>query len=178
MKSKDITGVEHGFWKVLKQNGKCKDGQAAWLCRCVCGFEKNFPGSEIRAGRAGQSCGCKKAKSVKQNEIYSVWLNMNDRCNNPNGAAYKNYGGRGISVCQEWKSFHQFSKDMGERPKGTTLERKENDGMYCKGNCVWATRAEQSRNNRRNIVIEWRGETHVLADWAIILGFKYRVLRG
>lgn len=73
---------------------------------------------------------------------------MRWRCTNPNSPHYPNYGGRGITVCPEWSSFERFIADMGRRPPGMTLERKENDGPYTPGNCIWATPTQQARNKR------------------------------
>jgi len=76
---------------------------------------------------------------------------MRARCNNPKNAAYKNYGGRGISVCKRWDSFQAFLEDMGERPENLTLERKDNDGNYEPENCCWDTRSNQNKNQRRRL---------------------------
>jgi hypothetical protein len=87
-------------------------------------------------------------KSRVRHPVYSVWLNMRNRCNNPNEVAYKNYGGRGIKVCDRWSDFANFLADMGERPEGHSIERINNDGNYEPSNCKWATRSEQSMNKR------------------------------
>lgn len=81
---------------------------------------------------------------------YSVWVNMRQRCNNPNHPFYEDYGGRGIRVCEEWnKSFELFYRHMGPRPKGFTIERKNNNGNYERSNCCWATPTENNRNKRK-----------------------------
>lgn len=76
---------------------------------------------------------------------------MRARCNNPNHSGYPNYGGRGITVCERWDDFWLFVKDMGERPEGYTIERKNNDEGYCPDNCVWASRIDQNSNTRERI---------------------------
>lgn len=79
---------------------------------------------------------------------HTVWANMRQRCNDPNTPRYKDYGGRGIKVCKEWDDYLTFLKDMGECPHNKTLDRKDNNGNYCKDNCQWATRSEQTLNQR------------------------------
>lgn len=104
-------------------------------------------------------------------ELYSTWRDMLNRCSLPTKKTYKDYGGRGIKVCSQWQeSFHQFRSDMGPRPKSLTLERKDNNGDYTPENCIWATRKEQSRNQRttRKVLIE--GKEYKAADLADING--------
>jgi hypothetical protein len=89
------------------------------------------------------------------------------RCTNPNGRQWDHYGGRGIQVCAEWRqSFGAFYADMGPRPKGTSLDRIDNDGNYEPGNCRWATRRQQQRNKRVNRTIAHAGEALTLVEWA------------
>lgn len=85
---------------------------------------------------------------LKKHPLYVTWESMRKRCNNPNYPAYKNYGGRGIKVCERWDNFANFLEDMGERPEGMTLDRKHNDKNYEKSNCRWATQLEQVANRR------------------------------
>ena len=95
-----------------------------------------------RVGRANRTHGKRHTK------LFGVWWQMIQRCRNPKHKAYRNYGGRGIAVCDRWKSFENFALDMGEAPHGLSLERKDNDGHYDPSNCVWATASQQSRNTR------------------------------
>lgn len=110
---------------------------------------------------------------------HQTWRSMKDRCYNSNCAVYKYYGGRGIRVCACWrKSFLNFLEDMGPRPKGMTLERKNNDGHYEPSNCKWATRREQQRNSRQNHVLVFNGKKQCLATWAEEIGLSRQALRS
>lgn len=98
--------------------------------------------------------------------VYMVWSAMKARCLNKKNKEYGNYGGRGIKVCKRWLDFTNFISDIGEPPPKTTLERIDNNKGYSPGNCKWATHADQSRNQRRNKMITWDGETKCVTDWA------------
>jgi LexA DNA binding domain-containing protein len=97
----------------------------------------------------------------------STWESMKDRCHTPSNPTYKNYGGRGIKICERWLVYENFLADMGERPEGTTIDRINNDGNYEPGNCRWATANVQSRNRRTNNWITAWGETKCITDWSI-----------
>jgi hypothetical protein len=101
---------------------------------------------------------------------------MIQRCTNQNCSGYEYYGGRGITVCEEWKEFANFLADMGERPKGTSIDRINVDLGYFKGNCRWATDQVQANNTSRNSKIAHKGETKTIAEWAKEKGIKYDVL--
>lgn len=102
---------------------------------------------------------------------------MRTRCNNPNYPAYKNYGGRGIRVCERWNSFASFLADMGPRPAGTCIERINNNGNYEPGNCRWATRREQSLNTRQNNIVHVNGQGKPLSEWAHMNGMDEGTFR-
>lgn len=112
-----------------------------------------------------------------QSPTYRAWHGMRSRCELPTSRAWRNYGGRGIKVCPQWRDFAAFLADMGERPPATTLDRIDNDGDYEPGNCRWATNREQSRNRRNNCVLTLGGRTAVQADWAKELGISSASLR-
>lgn len=99
-------------------------------------------------------------------KIYGIWRSMRSRCENPNDAAYGNYGGRGIAVCERWQSFDNFYADMGDRPEGLSLDRINNDGPYAPGNCRWASRSRQARNSRQSQLVTVGDETLAIADWS------------
>lgn len=103
---------------------------------------------------------------------------MVSRCTNPAATGFKNYGGRGITVCDRWKCFESFFEDMGHPPDGQTLDRKDNDLGYSKENCCWATRHEQANNNRGNRLVTAFGETLNVRQWADRLGIKYVTLHA
>jgi hypothetical protein len=125
-------------------------------CKCDCGNNKIIALTRLRSGIT-KSCGCyelegktkhKHAPNGKATRTYVTWCNMKTRCNNPNVPYYKNYGGRGIIVCERWNEFKNFLEDMGERPLGTTIDRINVNGNYEPFNCKWSTPKEQINNRR------------------------------
>ena len=175
----DLTGERFGRLVVIKRVENDKHGNSCWLCKCDCEQEVVVRGFSIKKKNT-QSCGCfRKETAVQQNTkhghskryaktgIYYSWYGMKQRCGNPNNNRYKDYGGRGIIVCEEWMEFPNFLKDMGNGWKsGLTIERKNNNEGYCKKNCKWTTKKEQNRNSRRNCLIKYDGKTQCLSAWA------------
>jgi hypothetical protein len=157
-----------GRWTVIAAAGSSKYGRL-WLCRCDCGTEKPVLGQSLRSG-ASSSCGCfRKERGIEANTKhgltpsgtkpspeYRVWNAMISRCYNENHKQYRNYGGRGIVVSDEWRrNFEVFLADVGPRPSARhSLDRKDNDGDYCRDNCRWALPLEQQNNKRNTLRID------------------------
>ena len=186
----DLTGQKFGRLTVRELFGRNKHHQIIWNCVCDCGNTKKVNGGPLRSGVI-KSCGCynreqsKKAntthgqlKNRSMSSIYNCWHGMIQRCTNPKCKTYKHYGGRGIKVCERWYKFENFYEDMGERPPGMTLDRKDNDGDYCKENCRWITQEEQRNNMRSNVWIEHNGERKTRTQWARSLNINVSTLRA
>lgn len=113
----------------------------------------------------------------KDQPLYRRWIAMRSRCNDPAHHRYKNYGGRGIKVCERWGSYKNFIEDMGLPPfPGATLDRIDNDGPYSPENVQWATRATQGKNRRNNRWLTAHGETLTVADWARKTGLQFSTI--
>ncbi len=107
----------------------------------------------------------------KKTRTFQCWSGMLRRCRNPKNKDYKNYGGRGIKVCERWNDFKNFLTDMGEKPEGVTIERKDNSGNYEPSNCKWIPKSQQSENRRGNTMLTHNGKTMSMAQWERELGF-------
>jgi len=168
---------------VIGYAGKTKRGERLWKCRCECGRTTNVITARLLSGKT-RSCGCLQAENrikIAQNKThgktqtkeYYTWITMKQRCCNPNNRKYKDYGGRGIKVCDRWlHSFENFYKDMGEAPKGYSIDRIDVNGDYCLKNCRWADVETQSNNKRNSIKITYMGITGSLNFWSSITGIS------
>lgn len=160
-----------------------------WHCKCVCGKILRVLASSLKGGKQ-DSCGCLSVNQLgdasithgarsKRNidpikrRLWRVWAGMRERCSNPNCKSWPFYGGRGIRTCAKWKLFQNFYNDMRSTyQSGLMLERMNNDWIYCRRNCCWATKREQAANTRRNIYLTHEGKTLCLSDWARIIGLS------
>jgi hypothetical protein len=196
----DLTGKEFGRLVVIKATTFPETGRLGWLCRCKCGKEKIIVGGSLKRG-ATVSCGCRMRETFTARIIantthgaaahggtrtFHSWNQMKGRCYNANNRAYKDYGGRGITVCQRWlDGFLNFLEDMGECPPGKSIDRyPDKNGNYEKSNCRWATPKEQANNRRKRSVqnrnahrIECRGEIKTAKDWKSTTGIKVATIR-
>ena len=185
----DLTGQKFGKLIVIS-GGTGKDGRMSWLCLCQCGNEKIVPSIRLRDGTT-RSCGCLRSESNRvtaaarvandarrKDPLYHRWATMIQRCHNPANPHCRNYGERGIEVCDRWRTdFGNFLADMGRPPTGKhTIERIDNNGPYSPGNCRWALRADQLRNQRRSIIIEIDGRTQHAKEWAAELDISYQAI--
>ena len=173
MKLKDLTGSKFGRLTVIERQGSNKHGRPLWLCECEC-KKRIIKSSQALISSHTQSCGCLRMEvlnkshtkhGLKGTRLYEIWKSMKKRCCNPKQTNYKNYGGRGITVCDEWKkdfqAFYDWAMAHGYDANASrgecTIDRIDANGNYCPGNCRWITIAEQQRNKRNNKCK--RGET-------------------
>ena len=185
-------GTRYGRYTILHEVKEGNPKERLFMCRCDCGKEKIVRLRHLRSG-AVVSCGCKVREDlIRKNykhggcfrqdrveKLYGVWISMKQRCTNPKNAAYSYYGGRGITVCDEWlhdyTRFKQWALEHGYK-EGLTIDRIDDNGNYEPSNCRWATYIEQANNTRKNLNITYKDETHTLAEWGRILGIKYNTL--
>ena len=184
----DIAGQRFGRLVVISKapSSQGRSPVTQWNCICDCGEAKVVGTMNLVRGRT-KSCGCMQKEIVSANSTthglrnsgaYNSWHAMWGRCKRMSNASFPNYGGRGITICDRWKSFANFYADMGDRPNGMTLDRFPNaDGNYEPGNCRWATKEEQDTNKRTNVRVTWQGKTQTYSQWAKELGQDASVLR-
>jgi hypothetical protein len=191
---KDYSGERFGRLVALSLVERAAEGGAhKWAFRCDCGNEKVASIRDARTGHTS-SCGCLFSEVVAARNTthglsrdnraeYRSWKDMRGRCNNPNSDDFKDYGGRGITVCERWNDFAAFLTDMGKRPAGSTLDRINVNGNYEPGNVRWAKPVQQANNKRSNRLITMNGETRTLQEWCRHYGLdhskvRYRLSRG
>lgn len=170
---KDLIGMKFGKLTVISQSGS-KNRKKMWYCKCECGGSTVTSTYLLNSGHT-KSCGCLAgrkngiAPKIKGTEIYSRWQAMKKRCYDKKNISYKDYGARGIKVCDEWKNnplkFYEWALNSGFSPE-LTLDRIDVNGDYCPENCKWSTRKEQNRNKRNNHLINVNGRSITMAEYA------------
>lgn len=175
--TEDLTGRRFGSLVVLGRGGTYSSGNIYWRCLCDCGNYTNTAGTSLKTGRS-VSCGrCSASKRATERNfkhggfgtrLYEIWRQMHRRCYGENTKAYPLYGGRGITVCDEWKEYKSFEKWALENgySDGLTIDRIDVNGNYCPDNCRWATVKQQANNRRSNHLVSYNGETHTVSEWA------------
>lgn len=185
----DLTGKKFGRYSVIRKDVKNKFNRWMWWCKCNCGTEKAVDGQHLRTGEAS-SCGCFNADQKRQicidrntthgmrkTRIYSIWMDMRTRCNNPKYAKYHRYGGNGIKICERWSDFELFVQDMGEPPNNKySLDRIDYNADYTPENCRWATQKTQQNNRSTNRIIEYKGMQKTLQEWSRITGIPRKTI--
>ena len=185
-------GTKFGHWTVIGEPIRDKNGyHKKYLCECDCEkhTQRYVDSQNLKRGKS-ISCGCVTAECTRKRRtkhgeagtrLFYILVNMKERCFNPNSNAYKNYGERGIVVCQEWMHSYECFRDW-ELKNGysddLTIDRIDVNGNYEPTNCRWATNKEQCNNKRNNQLITYNGETHNTAEWSDILGIKKQTLQS
>jgi hypothetical protein len=159
-----------------------KHQKSNWYVMCDCGNKKIIQWQHMKRGST-QSCGClhiekHKTHGMTKTGTYSSWAGMMARCLTPSSGSYKWYGARGIQVCERWRVFENFLSDMGERPLGMTIERKDNNGNYEANNCIWIKQKEQASNTRKNVFLNHKGLRLTLSQWARKLGIPRNTIKS
>ena len=176
-RSMDLTDQRFGRLVVIERADRTPSGAIRWKCKCDCGKTTVVAQSNLRMGHT-QSCGCLSVETSRKqslihgdahvSRIYEIWKNMRSRCNNANNPAYANYGGRGISICEEWSSYPAFKAWALSHgyADNLSIDRIDVNQGYAPENCRWATAKTQSNNCRTNHVIEYQGTSYTLSQLA------------
>lgn len=186
-RAKNCIGKKFGRLTILKIDHIEENGQTYVLCKCDCGKEKVIKWGSVSAGLI-VSCGCRKTEVLKYGSIthgktntrlYSIWQNMRKRCYYSKYIEFENYGGRGISICDEWRnnfeSFYKWAINNGYADN-LSIDRINVNANYEPSNCRWADRKQQSRNTSVSHYLTYNGETKTLIEWAEEKGINYKKL--
>ena len=185
----DLTGEAYGRLTVIKKAGHDAHGNTMWECLCECNQTKIVKTADLKNGKT-KSCGCFQRERASESHtkhgkrhtrLYNIWSNMKGRCHTKSCSFYEKYGGRGITVCDEWSnsfdSFWTWAMANGYRDD-LTIDRIDNDGNYCPENCRWVTPKENARNRPCTVTITVDGITKTRSEWAEFIGMKPETLRS
>ena len=175
----NLAGKRFGKLRVISEAPN-SNNCTRWNCWCDCGNITTVFTSALRSGNTS-SCGCGWYDTFLEHGMthtptHKTWVMMRQRCNNKNDDHYKDYGGRGIRICERWNKFINFFEDMGERPEDMTLDRIDVNGNYEPRNCRWATQGVQNSNRRTNKYLTLDGRTMTMAKWANETGINWRTI--
>jgi len=183
---KDLVGQKIHDWTILER-AESQFNRAYYKCQCSCGSihvvcqQTLINGSSTRCNQCHIEENCTDHGHCRRNEkhpLYTIWMGILARCENPKCHAYRLYGARGIKICDEWKDLNRFYDDMGDRPSlKHSIDRIDVDGDYCKKNCRWSTYTAQGRNRRNNIRFEKNGMNITLGEWAEYFGVNDAAIR-
>lgn len=180
----NLTGQRFGRLTVVKQ-GENRGKNVTWICQCDCGRKTEVATNKLRNGNT-LSCGCHREEIRTKHglwgtRLYTIWGNMVQRCTNSNNNNYSKYGGRGISICDDWRndfqSFYNWAIANGYSDD-LQIDRINNDGNYEPSNCRWVTAINNLNNTSRNVKITFKGETHTMSEWARITGINEKTIRN
>lgn len=170
----DLCGQKFNKLLIVERRGSDKLGHPLWLCKCDCGNYKICRGDKVKTGKI-KSCGCNNQQQdhgLCHTRLYHIFVGMKDRCYNKHNSRYKNYGNRGIKICDEWLTdfvkFYSWAMENGYR-EGLTIERVDVNGNYEPNNCSWITIEEQQKNKTNSIILDYNGKSLCISEWAKIL---------
>lgn len=181
----DLTGKKFGRLIVLERSNNQKGKDVVWKCRCDCGNYTEVTAGHLKDGHT-KSCGCLakettskffKTHGMTDTRLYRIYKKMYRRCYCPQTKWYENYGGRGITICEEWlgkSGFENFAKwaFANGYKDNLSIDRKDNDMGYSPNNCKWSTAKEQANNTRSTVFLTYKGETKPASEWSEITGIR------
>lgn len=186
MKVKDITGQKFGRLTIISKMNNYHKKRVWWLCICDCGNLVEISGTTLRSGHT-KSCGCLNHEPTNykhgkaHTRLYKIYHAMKKRCYNKNYYQYPDWGGRGITICDEWlddfTNFYNWAIDNGYK-ENLTIDRIDNDKNYEPANCRWITLKEQQSNKRSNVYLTYNGKTQTMVQWSEELNTPYITMQS
>ena len=183
MAAKDLTDHRFGKLRVISRTDNDKHGNAMWRCLCECGNEAVVRGANLNSGQV-QSCGCFMGKHVSHcdstTRLYKIWYGIIRRTEDSKRKEYKDYGGRGIKMCAEWRESYEVFRDWAQQngyEDNLSIDRIDNDGGYSPLNCRWTDKYKQANNRANSCVLSFDGVSKTTSEWSHELGVPYSRLK-